>query len=178
MTHLYLFSLLRASKVLGITIHYNKLDNRIEIQVKNSEDLWYILYYLKNNHFYDQLIDIRTVHYPKQKKPFKLIYILLSIENNIRIKIITISQQKLRSVTSLEPRAEWIEREIWDIFGILFFKNKKPRIKNRLLTDYGFKGHPILKDFPERGTTEVIYDESSKRVITVKKTISINRKAK
>lgn len=64
------------------------------------------------------------------------------------------------------------------MFGLLFFKNNKPRSKNRLLTDYGFKGHPMLKDFPERGINEVVYDERSKRVITVKRNIRINRKIK
>lgn len=106
MTNLYLTSLLISSKMLGITIHYNKIDNRIEIKISNKEDLWYILYYLKINHFYNQLIDIRTVHYPHQKKVFKVIYRLLSIETNTRIKLITITAQKIRRVRALEPSAE------------------------------------------------------------------------
>ena len=112
-----------------------------------------------------QLIDITAVDYPQKEKRFKIVYLLLSHENNIRV-IVNINieeKEEVPSITKLFPSANWMEREIFDMYGI-HFKNH-PDLR-RILTDYGFKGYPLRKDFPLTGHTEVRYSEEKKKVIS------------
>ena len=113
---------------------------------------------------FKQLIDITAVDYPQKEKRFKIVYFLLSHENNLRIIInIYIDEKtKVPTLTKIFPSANWMEREVFDMYGI-FFKNH-PDLR-RILTDYGFKGYPLRKDFPITGHTEVRYDEDKKKVI-------------
>lgn len=126
-----------------------------------------VLYFLKN-HFHTQykvVADITAVDYPTRHERFEVVYNLLSIEYNSRIRIKTCVDEitPLQSCTSLFSAAAWWEREIWDMFGIFFSGHPDLR---RILTDYGFQGHPLRKDFPLSGYTEVRYDDSEKRVVT------------
>ena len=111
-----------------------------------------------------QLIDITAVDYPEKEKRFKMIYLLLSHENNQRIKIeFEIKENDMvNSITSIYPAANWMEREVFDMYGISFKDHPDLR---RILTDYGFKGHPLRKDFPLTGHNEVRYNEENKKVI-------------
>lgn len=111
-----------------------------------------------------QLIDITAVDYPDRKNRFTVVYNLLSIDLNarIRLKAEVDGLTSIESVTVLYPCAAWWEREVWDMFGIFFTNHPDLR---RILTDYGFQGHPLRKDFPVTGYTEVRYDETEKRVI-------------
>ncbi len=113
---------------------------------------------------FNQFIDLTAVDYPNKKNRFEMIYILLSVENNIRIiiKFFINENEAVESLTNLFPSANWYEREVWDLFGIVF--NNHPDLR-RLLTDYGFIGHPLRKDFPLSGNVEVKYDLHSKKVV-------------
>lgn len=112
-----------------------------------------------------QLMDVTAVDYPLREHRFQVVYNLLSIENNsrIRVKSNVDAVTPISSVTGLYSCAAWWEREVWDMFGIFFFDHPDCR---RILTDYGFKGHPLRKDFPLSGYVEVRYDDSEKRVVT------------
>lgn len=113
---------------------------------------------------FTQLSDITAVDYPERTPRFDLIYQLLSVTLNQRIRLIVpIAEDSVApSVTALFGCADWAEREIWDMFGIFFNDHGDLR---RLLTDYGFEGHPLRKDFPLTGTVEVRYDDSERRVV-------------
>jgi NADH-quinone oxidoreductase subunit C len=110
------------------------------------------------------LIDITAIDFPAKEKRFQLIYHFLSMTENKRCKIITSvsDQETVNSVTSVFDCANWFEREIFDLFGITFSSHPDLR---RILTDYGFEGHPLRKDFPTTGFLEVRYDEVEKRVV-------------
>jgi len=135
----------------------------IEIDI---EALYSTILYLKTNNKcrFKQLIDITAVDYPKKEKRFKLVYLLLSHENNLRILININIDEKLHvpSITKIFPSANWMEREVFDMYGISFKDHPDLR---RILTDYGFKGYPLRKDFPLTGHTEVRYSEDKKKVI-------------
>ena len=111
-----------------------------------------------------QLIDIAGVDYPENEKRFELIYLFLSHEHNLRIKLLIKFQinQTIVSLTKIFPSANWMEREVFDMYGIKFKNHPDLR---RILTDYGFKGHPLRKDFPLTGFNEVRYSEKEKKVI-------------
>lgn len=111
-----------------------------------------------------QLIDITAVDYPDRENRFTVVYNVLSVDLNARIRVKTEVDglTSIESVTALYPCAAWWEREVWDMFGIFFTNHPDLR---RILTDYGFQGHPLRKDFPVTGYTEVRYDETEKRVI-------------
>ena len=111
-----------------------------------------------------QLIDIAGVDYPEKEKRFELSYLFLSHENNIRIKLLIKLEisQTINSITKIFPSANWMEREVFDMYGIKFKNHPDLR---RILTDYGFKGHPLRKDFPLTGFNEVRYSEKDKKVI-------------
>ena len=142
--------------------------------IKNSEltieidenNLIEVIQFLKSNERckFKQLIDIAGVDYPDSEKRFQLVYLLLSHENNIRIKVSTQFQlnQIINSITKIFPSANWMEREVFDMYGIKFKNHPDLR---RILTDYGFKGHPLRKDFPLTGFNEVRYSEKEKKVI-------------
>ena len=113
---------------------------------------------------FNQLIDLTAVDYPNKKNRFEMVYILLSVEFNFRIiiKFFINENESVDSITNLFPAANWYEREVWDLFGIAF--NNHPDLR-RLLTDYGFIGHPLRKDFPLSGNVEVKYDLNEKKVV-------------
>ncbi len=113
---------------------------------------------------FKQLIDIAAIDYPNNDKRFELVYLLLSIENNFRVKISIKfeTNEKIPSITKIFPSANWMEREIFDMYGIKFLNHPDLR---RILTDYNFKGHPLRKDFPLTGFNEVRYSEKEKKVV-------------
>ena len=151
-----------AAKVKISKINFGQLF--IEI---NIENLYSTILYLKTNDKcrFKQLIDITAVDYPKKEKRFKIVYLLLSHENNLRIIInINIDEKtSAPSITKIFPSANWMEREVFDMYGITF--NDHPDLR-RILTDYGFEGFPLRKDFPLTGHTEVRYSEDKKKVIS------------
>ncbi len=116
---------------------------------------------------FKQLIDITAVDYPEKEKRFKIVYLLLSHVNNLRIVINTCISEKtlVPSITKIFPSANWMEREVFDMYGVSF--NDHPDLR-RILTDYGFEGYPLRKDFPLTGHTEVRYSENKKKVISEK----------
>ena len=111
-----------------------------------------------------QLIDICGVDYPERAQRFEVVYHLLSMRQNhrVRVKLATDAETPVPSVTAVYSAAGWWERETWDLYGVLFSGHPDLR---RILTDYGFEGHPLRKDFPLTGYVEVRYDEQQKRVI-------------
>ena len=113
---------------------------------------------------FNQLIDICGVDHPERAERFEVVYHLLSMNKNtrIRIKVAAGDDTPVPSVTSLYPCADWLEREVWDMYGVYFSGHPDLR---RILTDYGFDGHPLRKDFPLTGYVEMRYDEDQKRVI-------------
>jgi len=132
----------------------------------NVEDIISTILFLKTNQKckFRQLIDITAVDYPQKEKRFKVVYLLLSHENNLRLIINTSIDEKetIPSITKIFPSANWMEREVFDMYGISFKYHPDLR---RILTDYGFDGHPLRKDFPLTGHTEVRYSEEKKKVI-------------
>ena len=150
-----------SSKIKNSIIENDEL--LIEI---NFQDLIEVVQFLKSNEKckFRQLIDIAGVDYPDEEKRFQLVYLFLSHENNLRIKILLKfeSNQTIISLTKIFPSANWMEREVFDMYGIKFKNHPDLR---RILTDYGFKGHPLRKDFPLTGFNEVRYSEKEKKVI-------------
>ena len=118
----------------------------------------------KNTKF-RQLIDITAVDYPENQKRFKIVYLLLSHEMNQRVLLSYFinENQQIPSLTKIFPSSNWMEREIFDMYGVNFKDHPDLR---RILTDYGFEGHPLRKDFPLTGHTEVRYSEERKKVIS------------
>ena len=123
-----------------------------------------VLRSLRDDLHYQQLMEIAGVDYPDRAQRFEVVYHLLSVTKNhrIRVKLSTDEVQPVPSVTGLWPVAGWLEREIFDMYGVLFSGNPDLR---RILTDYGFRGHPQRKDFPLTGYVELRYSEESKRVV-------------
>lgn len=119
---------------------------------------------LRDELAYQQLVEIAGVDYPERPERFEVVYHLLSLTKNhrIRVKLSTDEATPVPSVTGLWPVAGWLEREVFDLFGVLFAGNTDLR---RILTDYGFSGHPLRKDFPMTGYVEMRYSEEAKRVI-------------
>ncbi len=150
-----------SSKILKSEIENDELI--IEI---NDNNLIEVVQFLKSNFQckFRQLIDIAGVDYPGEEKRFKLVYLFLSHEKNTRIKLsMSFETDKIiNSITKIFPSANWMEREVFDMYGIKFKNHPDLR---RILTDYGFKGHPLRKDFPLTGFNEVRYSEKEKKVI-------------
>ena len=142
-------------------IYFNQLYLEIDI-----DNLYSTILYLKTNNKcrFKQLIDITAVDYPDREKRFNIVYFLLSHDNNLRIIVSASIEEKktVPSITKIYPSANWMEREVFDMYGITF--NDHPNLK-RILTDYEFQGHPLRKDFPLTGHTEVRYSENKKKVI-------------
>ena len=113
---------------------------------------------------YEQLLDIAGADYPERAERLEVNWHLLSLKHNrrIRVKVLTDEVKSVPSVTSLWPNAGWLEREVWDCYGVLFEGNPDLR---RILTDYGFEGHPFRKDFPLTGHVELRYSEEQGRVV-------------
>ena len=151
---------------LTIVVQTSKINfGQLFIDIE-AEALYSVILYLKTNNKckFKQLIDITAVDYPEKEKRFRLVYLLLSHENNLRliIKINIDEKEKVPSITKIFPSANWMEREIFDMYGISFKDHPDLR---RILTDYGFEGYPLRKDFPLTGHTEVRYSEDKKKVI-------------
>jgi len=131
------------------------------------ENIISTILFLKTNEKcrFKQLIDITAVDYPENEKRFKIIYLLLSHEKNLRIVINTYINEKVvvPSITKIFPSANWMEREVFDMYGVSFKDHPDLR---KILTDYGFEGYPLRKDFPLTGHTEVRYSEDKKKVIS------------
>ena len=113
---------------------------------------------------FSSLVDITAVDYPERGKRFDVVYHFLSMYRNqrIRLRVSIREDDMVPSITDVHPSANWFEREVFDMFGILFSGHPDLR---RILTDYGFRGYPLRKDFPTTGYTEVRYDEAEKRVV-------------
>ena len=151
---------------LTTKINSSKIKNDQIFLNIDSNDIIDVILFLKNdeNTNFKQLIDITAVDYPENEKRFKLVYLLLSHEFNTRILIdCFINENEIPpSLTKIYPSANWMEREVFDMYGISFKDHPDLR---RILTDYGFKGYPLRKDFPLTGHSEVRYNEEEKKVI-------------
>ena len=149
------------TNVIKSEINFGQL--YLDIDVK---DIISTILFLKTNDKcrFKQLIDITAADFPNRENRFKIIYLLLSHENNLRVIInINIEDKKIiPSLTKIFPSANWMEREVFDMYGISFKDHPDLR---RILTDYGFEGHPLRKDFPLTGHTEVRYSEDKKKVV-------------
>jgi len=149
------------TKINNSQIKHNQLYLNID-----SEDLISVILFLKTNKDtkFRQLIDITSVDYPEKAKRFKMVYLFLSHEFNQRILVnyLINENELIPSLTKIFPAANWMEREVFDMYGVKFKDHPDLR---RILTDYGFEGHPLRKDFPLTGHTEVRYSEEQKKVI-------------
>jgi NADH-quinone oxidoreductase subunit C len=133
----------------------------------DNEDLIDVTLFIKSNENtkFRQLIDITVVDYPENVQRFKVVYLFLSHEFNQRIILSYLINENevISSLTPIYPAANWMEREVFDMYGVKFKDHPDMR---RILTDYGFEGHPLRKDFPLTGHTEVRYSEEQKKVIS------------
>ncbi|MDA9616175.1 NADH-quinone oxidoreductase subunit C [Candidatus Pelagibacter sp.] len=150
------------TKIKKSEIKYNQLYVNIE-----SKDLIDVTLFIKSNEHtkFRQLIDVTVVDYPENNQRFKVVYLFLSHEFNQRIilNFLISENEVISSLTSIYPAANWMEREVFDMYGVKFKDHPDLR---RILTDYGFEGHPLRKDFPLTGHTEVRYSEDQKKVIS------------
>ena len=150
-----------SSKIESSSINNNEL----LIEIKEMY-LIEVVQFLKSNEKlkYRSLVDIAGVDYPDEEKRFQLVYLFLSHEQNSRLKLSIKfeTKQVINSITKIFPSANWMEREVFDMYGIRFKNHPDLR---RILTDYGFKGHPLRKDFPLTGFNEVRYSEKEKKVV-------------
>ena len=151
---------------LGTKINISEIKhNQIYLGI-DSEDLIDVVLFVKTNKNtkFRQLIDITVVDYPERSKRFKIVYLFLSHEFNQRMILsYNISENEvIASLTSIFPSANWMEREVFDMYGVSFKDHPDLR---RILTDYRFEGHPLRKDFPLTGHTEVRYSEDQKKVV-------------
>ena len=151
---------------LGTKINTSEIKhNQIYLEI-DSEDLIDVVLLVKTNKDtkFRQLIDITVVDYPERSKRFKIVYLFLSHEFNQRMILsYDISENEvIASLTPIFPSANWMEREVFDMYGVSFKDHPDLR---RILTDYGFEGHPLRKDFPLTGHTEVRYSEDQKKVV-------------
>ena len=156
----------RINSELTTKVKSSKLNhNQIYLNIEN-DDLLEVVLFLKNNNEikFKQLIDITAVDYPENERRFKIVYLLLSHEFNSRIIIsFFINENEIvTSLTSVFPSSNWMEREVFDMYGVKFKDHPDLR---RILTDYNFEGHPLRKDFPLTGHNEVRYSEDKKKVI-------------
>ena len=147
--------------IISSVIEYNHLS--ITIVVSSLQKITSLL---KNNNVckFKTLIDITAIDYPEREERFCLVYHYLSMQQNLRIRIKSLvkEDQIVPSITNLFLSANWFEREVFDMYGILFSNHPDMR---RILTDYGFQGHPLRKDFPTTGYLELRYDQEKKKVI-------------
>jgi NADH-quinone oxidoreductase subunit C len=147
--------------VLGTEVAYGELMVTVEAAAVTK-----LLVFLRDdqNCQFKQLVDVTAVDYPDREARFTVVYNLLSLSHNQRIRVKTAVAEgaTLASVVEVFSSANWYEREVWDLFGVTFSGHPDLR---RILTDYGFEGHPLRKDFPLTGHVEVRYDEDQKRVV-------------
>ena len=161
------------SKESNINLSFYENDKYLGILVKNKNDLFSIIKFLRDSEklLFNQLIDITAIDYPSRELRFDIVYLLLSLTLNQRILIKTSINEidNLESITSIHKSSNWYERECYDLFGIKFINHPDLR---RIMTDYNFEGHPLRKDFPLTGHNEVRYDNSEKKVIYEKVKLS------
>ena len=153
------------SKRPDLLSDYEVQNNELTVQVKPNKFVELIDFLLADNDCqFTTLIDITAVDYIELQERFKVVYHLLSMKQNQRIRVIlkVTDEELVPSITGIHPSANWYEREVYDMYGIVFSDHPDLR---RLLTDYGFSGHPLRKDFPTTGYTEVRYDEEKKQVV-------------
>lgn len=146
-------------RLIGVNEEHGEL--MLSVRRDSIED---VLRTLRDEHQYQQLMEIAGADYPQRAERFEVVYMLLSLTRNHRlmVKLTTDEASAVPTATRLWPNAGWLEREVFDMFGVLFDGNTDLR---RILTDYGFEGHPFRKDFPLSGYQEVRYSEEDKRVI-------------
>ena len=151
-----------------LTTKINKTEikyNQIYVEI-DKDDLIDVVLFIKTNKFtkFRQLIDITVVDYPEKSQRFKVVYLFLSHEFNQRmiLSYFINENEVISSLTPIFPAANWMEREVFDMYGIKFKDHPDLR---RILTDYGFVGHPLRKDFPLTGHNEVRYSEDDKKVV-------------
>jgi len=142
-------------------------ERRGEVTIRTTrKSLLKLMTFLRDdtNMRYKTLVDVASVDYPTREPRFEVVYMRLSVHYNTRcrVKVRTDERTRVPSLTGLYQSADWMEREVWDMFGIGFEGHPDRR---RILTDYGFEGYPLRKDFPLSGYTEVRYDEAEKRVV-------------
>ena len=149
------------SGVIGCNVEFNELTITVV-----REKIVEVMMFLRDdaNCKFVQLSDVCGVDYPEREERFEVVYHLLSMHHNyrIRVKVTTDEETTVPSVVGVYPSANWYERETWDMYGIMF--DGHPDLR-RLLSDYGFQGHPLRKDFPLTGYVEVRYSEEEKRVV-------------
>jgi NADH-quinone oxidoreductase subunit C len=135
----------------------------VSFRVKR-DDIARVLQTLRDDHAYQQLMEIAGVDYPDRPERFEVVYMLQSLTKNHRVMVKCSASEDtpVPTVTTLWPNAGWLEREVFDMYGVTFAGNPDLR---RILTDYGFEGHPFRKDFPLTGYTELRYSEEEKRVV-------------
>lgn len=152
------------SAALGDMLVGGREENGEVILSVKRESIEDALRLLRDEHEYQQLMDIAGVDFPQRSERFEVVYMLLSLTKNHRVivKLVTDENTPVPTVTTLWPNAGWLERETFDLFGVLFDGNTDLR---RILTDYGFEGHPFRKDFPLTGYQELRYSEEEKRVV-------------
>ena len=165
--------------MINLTDLEKKINSELTTKIKKSEirheqlylnieskDLINVSLFIKSNENtkFRQLIDITAVDYPENAQRFKVVYLFLSHEFNQRIVLSYLINENevIPSLTTIFPAANWMEREVFDMYGVKFKDHPDLR---RILTDYGFEGHPLRKDFPLTGHTEVRYSEDQKKVI-------------
>jgi len=152
-----------ATALGAMLVEAHEEHGEIQLTVRR-ETLEDTLRLLRDEHDYQQLMEIAGVDYPSRAERFEVVYMLLSVTRNHRlmVKVVTDEANAVPTATRLWPVAGWLEREVFDMFGVLFDGNTDLR---RILTDYGFEGHPFRKDFPLTGYQEVRYSEEDKRVV-------------
>ncbi len=150
-----------SDQVMGISIAHNEL-----MVTARAEQIVKVVTFLRDDPMclFKVLVDICGTDYPERPKRFDVVYNLLSLVHNqrIRIKVEADDETPVLSITGVHNSANWFEREIWDMYGVMFSDHPDLR---RLLTDYGFEGHPLRKDFPLTGFVETRYDNERKRVV-------------
>lgn len=161
-------------KALSELAEYIKQKQPVEVEIAHNEIMLHVaaensvllFAFLRDDPEcqFTQLVDICGADYPERAQRFDVVYNLLSVKQNrrVRVKIQTDADTPVPSITSLFASAGWFERETWDMYGVYFSGNKDLR---RILTDYGFDGHPLRKDFPLTGFVELRYDEEQKKVM-------------
>ena len=151
---------------LAKTIDSVELSNGELIIKAPAERIIKLLTFLKTDEKakFSQLVALTAADYPEDEKRFEVVYLLLSLTNNVRaiVKIRTDAETAVETATTIYKSAGWFEREVWDMYGVKFAGHPDLR---RILTDYGFEGHPLRKDFPLTGYQEVRYDEEQKKVV-------------
>lgn len=149
---------------LGVSVVAAKEEHGEIVLTIARAEIENVLRSLRDDHEYQQLMEIAGVDYPSRPERFEVVYMLLSVTKNHRllVKVTAAENTPVPTVTTLWPNAGWLEREVFDMYGVIFAGNPDLR---RILTDYGFEGHPFRKDFPLTGYVELRYSEEDKRVV-------------